>query len=145
MKRREAVTPFLSFPFLLPLCCLLSPLPPSYLLSSNPIPMLPSASSSPTRTELCVHSLIHDQSYLGSGTIATAQARLETTACRKITPIPQDCWTLYSQPQKPSSLSHPHGKYSSLPVGEKKNTKNKKTNNKKIPLPVDKGIDCCWS
>lgn len=71
-----------------------SPLLPSYLPRSNPIPMLPSPSSSSTQTELCVHSLIHYQSYLSSGTIDTAQARLETTACRKITLIPQDCWTL---------------------------------------------------
>ena len=71
-----------------------SPLLFSYLPRSNPILMLPSPSSSPTQTELCVHSLIHDQSYLSSGTIATAQAPLETTARRKITPIPQDCWTL---------------------------------------------------
>lgn len=92
-----------SFSFLSPLLCL------SLLPSSNPIPMPSSPSSSHTQPELWVHSpLIHRQSYLSSGTIATEQEQLRTAACRKIAPLSQGCGTLCIQQRQPSSLSLLH-------------------------------------
>ncbi|KAG8001403.1 SH2 domain-containing adapter protein F [Nibea albiflora] len=93
-----------SFPFSSPL--FISVPLPSSLSRTNPIPMLPSPSSSPTQPELCMHSpLIHYQSYLRSGTIATERAQPRTAACRKIALLPQGCWTLCIQQRQPSSLS----------------------------------------
>ena len=105
--------PFLSFPLLSFLLCL-SPRP-----FPEPIPfpcclLLP---GSHTQPELWVHSpLIHWQSYLSSGTIATERAQLRAAACRKIAALPQDCGTLRIQRRQPSSLSLLHIKPSSLRV-----------------------------
>lgn len=115
--------PFLFFPpssnlksFLNPSLCCSSPLYSS-LPRTNPVPMLSSPSSSHKQPELWVHSpLIQHQSYLSSGTIATEQAQLRTTACRKIAPLPRGCGTLRIQQRQPSSLSLLHIKSSSVRV-----------------------------
>lgn len=104
-------------PFLSLLLCLSPLLFPVSLSRTNPIPMLSSPSSSPTQPELCMHSpLIHYQSYLRSGTIATERAQLRTAACRKIALLPQGCWTLCIQQHQPSSLSLLRIKSSTLRV-----------------------------
>lgn len=89
----------------------------SSLPRTNPIPILSSPSSSHTQPELWLHSpLIHRQSYLSSGTIATERAQLRTVACRKIALLPQGCGTLCIQQHQPSNLSQLHIKSSSLRV-----------------------------
>lgn len=111
----QLVMPFLSFPQ--SSSVFVSSLHPSLLPRTNPVPVVSFPSSSHTRPELWVHSpLIHHQSYLSSGTIATEQARLRTAACRKIAPLPHGCGTLCIQQRKPSSLSLLHIKCSSLRV-----------------------------
>lgn len=116
--KRHSLLARLSFPFSAPLF-FSSPLPSS-LPRTNPIPMLYSPSSSYTQPELWVHSLlIHQQSYLSSGTIATEQAELRTTACRKIAPLPQGSGTLCIKQHQPSSMSLLHNKSYSLLVKKK--------------------------
>lgn len=114
------------------LCFLFFLLSTVYLFSSSLFPLQNQSHShavfffhSHTQFELWVHSpLIHCQSYLSSGTIATVRAQLRTTARRKIALLPQGCGTLCSQPRQPSSLSLLHIKSSSWRV------------EKKIPVPA---------
>lgn len=106
------------------LCFLFFLLSTVYLFSSSLFPLQNQSHShavfffhSHTQFELWVHSpLIHCQSYLSSGTIATVRAQLRTTARRKIALLPQGCGTLCSQPRQPSSLSLLHIKSSSWRV-----------------------------
>lgn len=112
--------PSLSIPFLSLLSDSVYPLRASRFPSQEPITLQPLLTSRNTQPELWVHSpLIHRQSYLRTGTIATERTQLRAAARRKIALLPQGCETLSIQQHHPGSLSLPHIKSFSLCVEKK--------------------------